>query len=87
MRTTLTLGDDVAQQVHRRMRERRTTFKETVNDLIRRGLVSSEGPEPYTTPTFAMGVRPDLDLDKALALALAGAMEDEEARRKLERAK
>jgi len=34
-----------------------------------------------------MGVRPDLDLDKALALALAGAMEDEEARRKLERAK
>jgi len=28
MRTTLTLDDDVAQQVHRRMRERGTTFKE-----------------------------------------------------------
>jgi hypothetical protein len=85
MRTTVTLDEDVAQQVRQRMRERGAGFKEVLNELLRRGLQSSEDPEPYSTPTFAMRVRPEIDLTKALALA--SAMEDEEALRKLERAK
>lgn len=82
MRTTVTLDEDVAQEVSRRMRERGTTFKATINDLLRRGLRSREPVEPYEPPTFDLGVRPDVDLDKALALAAA--LEDEEALRKLE---
>lgn len=54
-------------------------------DLLRRGLQASQPVEPYSTPTFPMGARADLDLGKALALAAA--MEDEEVLRKLERAK
>lgn len=81
----MTIDEDVAQQIRQRMRERGAGFKEVLNELLRRGLQSSEAPEPYSTPTFAMGVRPDIDVDKALALA--GALEDEEVRRELERAK
>lgn len=81
----MTLDADVAQQIRQRMRERGTSFKQTVNDLLRRGLQSTEDPQPYETPTFEMGARADIDLDKALAL-VAG-MEDEEVTGKLERAK
>jgi ribosomal protein L10 len=85
VRTTVTLDEDLAQQIRQRMRERGAGFKAVLNELIRRGLQSSEDPEPYSTPTYRMGARPEVDLDKALALA--GAMEDEEVLRKLERAK
>jgi hypothetical protein len=81
----LTIDEDVAQQIRQRMRERGAGFKETVNELLRRGLLSTDAPAPYSTPIFAMGVRPDIDLDKALSLAAA--MEDEEVARKVERAK
>lgn len=85
MRTTVTIDEDVAQQIRQRMRERGAGFKEVLNELLRRGLRSTDDPEPYVAPTFRMGARPDLDLDKALALA--GAMDDDELARKLERAK
>lgn len=82
MRTTVTLDQDVAQQIRERMRERGTGFKETLNELIRRGLRSTQPVEPYETPTFDMGTRPGIDLDKALSLA--SSIEDEEIVRKLE---
>jgi hypothetical protein len=82
MRTTMTLDEDVAQQIHARMRERGSSFKATVNDLLRRGLRSRDDVEPYETPTFTSGTRPGVDLDKALSLA--SALDDEEAVRKLE---
>ncbi|MBL8777696.1 MAG: hypothetical protein JNK12_17270 [Acidimicrobiales bacterium] len=85
MRTTLTLDEDVAQQIKRLMRERGTGFKETVNELLRRGLRSDATPEPYETPTFSLGVRPGVNLDKALSLAAQ--LEDEEIIRKLEMGK
>ena len=85
MRTTVTLDEDVAQQIDQRMRERGASFKSVVNELLRRGLQASDDPEPYSSPTFRLGVRPDVDIDKALALA--SAMDDEEVARKLERAK
>lgn len=85
MRTTVTLDEDVAQQVRQRMRERGAGFKQVLNDLLRRGLRASEGPEPYDGPTAQLGVRPDVNLDKALALA-AG-LEDEEVLHRLRRGK
>lgn len=85
MRTTLTLDEDVAQQVRRLMRERGAGFKETVNELIRRGLRSEQAVEPYASPTFSSGVRDGVDLDKALRLA--GELEDAEVMRKFEMSK
>ncbi len=41
--------------------------------------------DPYAMPTFDLGVRPEIDLDRALSRA--SAMDDEETVRKLERAK
>jgi hypothetical protein len=82
MRTTVTLDEDVAQEIHRRMRERGSTFKATLNDLLRRGLRARDTVEAYDPPTFRMGVQPGIDLDKALSVAAA--MEDDEITRKLE---
>jgi len=64
------------------MRERGAGFKDTVNDLLRRGLRSNDQPRAAELPTFSSGQLPGVDLDKALSLT-AG-LEDEEATRKLE---
>lgn len=41
MRTTITLDDDVAAKLNAEMRRRKTNnFKETVNDVLRRGLLA-----------------------------------------------
>lgn len=42
MRTTLTLEPDVAIELERRRRERGTSLKQEVNDLIRAGLIKEE---------------------------------------------
>lgn len=78
----MTLDEDVAQQIREQMRERGTGFKETLNELLRRGLRARDPADTYETPTFGMGARPDMHLDKALSLAAA--IEDEETLRKLE---
>ncbi|HET8929501.1 MAG TPA: hypothetical protein VFN21_02470 [Acidimicrobiales bacterium] len=82
MRTTVTLDPDVEHQLRERMRERGTGFKETINEILRRGL-HAETPTParYEVPVFDAEIRPGVDLDKALALAAA--MEDDEILRKL----
>ena len=85
MRTTLTLDEDVAQQVKRLMRERGTGFKETVNELLRRGLRSDAAPAPYETPTFSLGALPGIDLDKTNALLAQ--MDEEDFLRKREMGK
>jgi hypothetical protein len=65
------------------MRERNVTFKEALNSAIRAGLSAVPGARarPFRQQTFAMGFRPEIGLDKALALAAA--LEDEEIARKL----
>lgn len=85
MRTTLTLDEDVAQQVRRLMRERDAGLKETINELIRRGLRSDQPIEPYVPPVFHSGVRDGVDLDRALRLV--GELEDVELGRKFEMGK
>lgn len=82
MRTTVTLDADLAKLVHDRMHERGTGFKETINDLLRRGLHANVTTAvEYEIPVFTSEIRPGIDLDKALALAAA--MEDDEILRKL----
>lgn len=86
MRTTVTFDPDVAHAVQERMRERGTGFKETINDLVRRGLqADAPAATPYEIPVFTAQIRPGIDLDKALGLAAA--MEDDEVLRKLETGK
>jgi len=74
----VTLDEDVAAEIRRLMRERGTGFEATVNDLLRCGLRAGGRPEPYETPTFPMGARPGIDLDRALSLVAA--LEDQETR-------
>lgn len=79
----MTLDPDVEAKLRAAMRERGVSFKVAVNDSIRAGLT---GPAPagrrFRMTTAPLGVRPGVNLDKALALA--GELEDEETLRKLE---
>jgi len=50
MRTTLTLDDDVAEQIERLRQKRRTSFKEIVNEALREGMAQMEEPAPRTKP-------------------------------------
>jgi hypothetical protein len=81
MRTTITLEPDVEALVNKVMRERGMSFKEAVNQALRKALGPSTGSDAYRTPTFAMGP-PRVSLDRALALAAD--LEDDEIGRKLD---
>jgi hypothetical protein len=83
MRTTITLDPDVDQLLRRAMRNRGTSFRETVNEAIRSGLRNHKIP-PFRQKTFSMGGS-RLNLDKALQIA--SALEDEEILRKMARDK
>lgn len=79
MRTTITLDPDVAALVQRAMRERGRTFKETVNDMLRRSFGASAA-EGRSTPVFSMG-EPLIPLDHALRIAAE--LEDAELRHRM----
>ena len=82
MRTTLTIDDEIAARLQRLQRERGISFKEAVNATLRAGLDGTSRAPTYRLPTYRMGVRPGVDLDRALQLDAA--LEDEEIVRKLE---
>lgn len=83
MRTTVTLDPDVAARLKEAARERGISFKEALNTNVRRGLESQRGAsKPYRLPTRRLGVKPGVDLDRALGLAAE--IEDAEIRRKLD---
>jgi hypothetical protein len=83
MRTTVTLDPDVEARLRATMRERGVSFKVAVNDSIRAGLMgTAPDARRFRMTTAPLGVRPGVNLDKALALA--GELEDEETLRKLE---
>jgi hypothetical protein len=50
MRTTLTLDDDNAVRLERLRKHRDASLKETVNDVIRRGLDTVEAPAKKRVP-------------------------------------
>jgi len=82
MRTTVTLDPDVEAKLRAVMRERGVSFKAAINDAVRAGLGGmTPAARPYRMPTAPLGVRPGVNLDKALMLA--GEMEDEETLRKM----
>jgi hypothetical protein len=83
VRTTLTLDDDVAEQLKALARRRNLSFKDAVNSVVRAGLAMQRGgSRPYRVPARPMGLRPGIDLTHALRLAAA--LDDEEIVRKLE---
>lgn len=82
VRTTVTLDEDVAAKLKQAARERGVSFKAALNDAVREGLRSRSKPaRPFRVEARPMGVRPGVNLDKALRLA--GELEDEEILRKM----
>lgn len=67
MRTTITLDEDVAEKLQTEMRRRRTTnFKETLNDVLRRGLLARRelgAAKPFKVRARSMGSKPGLNYD------------------------
>lgn len=83
MRTTVTIDPDLAAKLRRIARERGISFKEALNTMLRAGMAARAGTaRPYRLRARRLGLRPGIDLDKALHLA--SALEDEETIRKLE---
>jgi hypothetical protein len=82
MRTTVTLDPDVEAKLRAAMRERGVSFKVALNDAVRDGLRDKTPPtKRFRVKSSPMGVRPGINLDKALRLA--GELEDEEILRKM----
>ncbi len=76
MRTTLTIDDDVAAVLKRRLRTGETSLKDLINEALRRGLKDMSAPpkrkEQFRTKSVTLGQArlPDLDnIGEALALA------------------
>lgn len=73
----MTLDDDLAVRLERRRAERGMTFKDALNDAVRRGLAAAEeheqaGPVGVTTRPLPLGRRLIGDIDN-VAEALAAA--------------
>jgi hypothetical protein len=75
VRTTVTLDPDTEALLRRRMRERKVSFKQALNDAIRDGLRAPAQPDRVSTPVHSMGA-PRISLDHALQLAAQ--LEDDE---------
>jgi hypothetical protein len=83
VRTTVTLDDDVAASLRALAREREAPFKQVLNEVLRAGLASGRpAAPPYRLRGRDLGLRPGVNLTKALQLAAE--LEDEEIVRKLE---
>lgn len=83
MRTTVTLDEDVASKLRQVSRERGVSFKAAINDAVRAGLAAGAPPtRSFRVHALPLGIRPDIDVDKALSLAAE--IEDTEILRKLE---
>jgi hypothetical protein len=82
MRTTLTIDDDLAALLHEQARRTGRTFRDVVNEAIRDGLLRGTSESSCVPPVHELGIRPGVDLTKALQLV--GQLEDEEVVRKME---
>jgi hypothetical protein len=80
-RTTVTLDPDVEALLRRRMRERKVSFKQALNDAVREASTAKvPGRAPFSTVTARLGL-PVVNLDRALRLAAE--LEDEELVRRM----
>jgi hypothetical protein len=84
MRTTVTLDDDVAAQLREVANQRGLSFKEALNSALRAGLAPTRSARSsrYRVPARDLGLRPGVNLDKALQFA--DQLEDHEVVHKLE---
>ena len=83
MRTTVTLDPDLAARLQKIARERGITFKEALNSMLRAGMgAEASAVRQYRLRARRLGLRPGIDMDRALRLSAA--LEDEETVRKLE---
>lgn len=68
MRTTLTLDDDIARQLRDEARRTGRSFKDVVNDALKRGLAAGASPSPrpgrFRVRPKACGFQPGIDLRK-----------------------
>ena len=67
MRTTLTLEDGLAVRLRAAARKRNLSFKEIVNEALRKGLQTIAQPKmakPFRVRPLSMGVTAGIDYDK-----------------------
>lgn len=82
MRTTVTLDTDTEQMIRHLMQTQEFSFKQAINNAIRRGCTPPVAETEFQTKTFSMG-NPTINLDRALQVAAE--LEDEELIRKMRR--
>ncbi|MEM7051061.1 MAG: antitoxin [Acidobacteriota bacterium] len=76
MRTTVTLEEDVAQRLRETMAQSKVSFKQALNDALRRGLRGPRDDEDaFVVEARPMGLR--AGLDPARLSDLAGELEEE----------
>jgi hypothetical protein len=78
MRTTVTLDPEVSRLVEEAMRRERKTFKQAINDAIRRGLAPErkrEARKPYRVTVHHARLMPGID--RHAFNRLADKLEDE----------
>ena len=89
MRTTLTIDDSTARKLKQIAHETGKSYKQVVNETLRRGLAAAKVREPggpYKLKPSSLGeLAADYNLDKALVLA--DYLEDEEIAEKMRRRK
>ena len=71
MRTTLTLDEDVAAKLRAEMRRSGGTFRDIVNDTLRRGLATHHAtppPKPFRIAPRDLGLRRGISLDNIAEL-------------------
>lgn len=67
MRTTLTLEPDLATKLKEFAHQKRISFKEAVDTVLRRGFAAQEGSrpkKPFKVRTFKSGLLPGIDPTK-----------------------
>jgi hypothetical protein len=67
MRTTLTIEEDVARQIRKRMAEKKLPLKQVVNDALRAGLKKTSKQErvpPFRVEPYPMEFQPGINPDK-----------------------
>ena len=68
VRTTLTLDEDIRAKLEAERRKSGKSFKETVNDTLRRGLLSHQSTrktKPYKVRAKNLGLKAGYSFDKA----------------------
>ena len=82
MRTTVDLDPHLLKRLRAEARRRGLSFKDLLTAVLRQGLDPAPARSRYRCPGFSMG-RPASSFRLDKALAIAGALEDEETARKL----